>query len=267
MKRGEQKKPRKIIKEFSFGRTITFDQIRVNRADGTVQISHKGVPIPIQAAVSKTAYDRPKGEKVLLQVPSEARLDLNNAFSMHTFDWLIAVDTNTKMAGAEQISVTGALVARANLLPGFIRLERFQLRCYEYRDVAGKPENMAWREVLRGLPLEVRGQRIGLIVDSDLGQIEAYNSQSMPIYEQYYLPAYVKLIYASSDFKSEHAYNLLMSRVDAEARGILEHVIANPEDRRDLKQVEGKPFTHFRKWIKMRIPDPNHISVPPYIAE
>lgn len=262
MKRSEQKKPRKIIKEFNFGRTVNFNQIRVNHNDGTIEVSLDGVPIPIQSAISKTAYDRTKGEKVLFQVPSDARLDLNNAFSAHTFDWLIAVDTNTKTSGAEQISVTGALLARATLVPGYIKLERFELRCSEYRNVVGKPENMAWREVIRGLPLEVRGKRIGLIVDSDLGQIEAYNSQSMPIYEQYYLPTYVKLIYASADFKSEHVYNRLMSRVDAEARGVLEHVVANPDDRRDLKQMEGRPFTHFRKWVKTLIPDPNHITVP-----
>lgn len=262
MKRGDLKKPRKIIHEFSFGRTVQFDEIRVNHLDGTIQVALKGVPVPIESAVSKTAYDRAKGEKVLFQVPGGVAMDLSGAFSAHSFDWLIAVDTNTKESGAERISITGALLARAALMPGCLRLERLELKCYEFRNVVGKPENLAWREVLRGLPLEVRGKRIGLVVDSDLGQIESYNSQTLPIYENFYLPTYVKLIYASSDFKNEHAYNLLISRADAEAREILEHVISHLDDHRDLRKVEGRPFTHFRRWVRNLVPDSNHITVP-----
>jgi len=61
--------------------------------------------------------------------------------------------------------------------------------------------------MIQAAPNYNKNDKIALIVDSDLPNIELYNSYSKPIYNEFRLPYNFRLIYASSDSGKENIAN------------------------------------------------------------
>ncbi len=91
-------------------------------------------------------------------------------------------------------------------------------------NIKDKEENIAWMtaiELIQKNPVVTENLKIGIIVDSDLGNIDRYNNRESPIYGNFYLPANMHLVYASTDGGKEYAANRLISLADKESSKLL----------------------------------------------
>jgi hypothetical protein len=118
----------------------------------------------------------------------------------------------------------------------------------EFEGAVQPPERVGWQLIIEavlsaGLPLPV-----GLIVDSELGQLEAINNKTEPLCGDFVLPNGFRLIYASGERgTTEYIGNAAVAACDAAATTILNlsaltGIGFRLVDRPDL------PFRRFRCW-------------------
>jgi hypothetical protein len=144
-------------------------------------------------------------------------------------------------------------LARKTDSDGRIALSDRPVAAIELHDVVGNPERVVWRLVCGSVMAESNlrpGLRIGLVVDSSLGQLEVFNLRQCPILDDWYLPGPFTLIYASADSASECIANWLIRACDREARMLLDGIERSaPLDKRNLQPTAAdEPWTFIRNW-------------------
>lgn len=162
-------------------------------------------------------YERAKKPKFLSRTPvgADYRSINDSRYISKRYPILVGVDTNTKTIEGNIVSV--AAIAKGTF-PVSQRADGFPMKIdlIEFRRVLGIPtnqENFFWHDALARLIPEygiVPTQDIGLVVDSDLGNIDAYNKRELPYYNGEYLPAYVDMLYATADVNEPHPLNQLI---------------------------------------------------------
>jgi hypothetical protein len=82
-----------------------------------------------------------------------------------------------------------------------------------------------------------------------LGNLPTYNTRSIPIYSDFYLPQNFELIYASADKgKREYLVNALIATGEKMAKFLLKNISQNKVTDKGLNKVNNEPYTHFRFW-------------------
>jgi hypothetical protein len=179
---------------------------------------------------SERSYDRAKGPKVTSRIPQAGEaLSFDEAPALaRNFDVLCAVDTNTRVIGERRVSVVGVVLIKRNTLPtprGLQTEWRFDAPfCMEYVDLIPPAENFGWmaaQEEMLKRGLIKTSQRVGVIVDSDLGNIKAYNERSKPVDCGELLPSHLTLIYATADADKDRVVNYALGIADAIATQVL----------------------------------------------
>lgn len=204
--------------------TITFD------SEGRVTI-HEIDPGSIRRQI--THVRKGKDDKVLFSAPANDFSLVRGHFDelKTRFDYLLAADTNTirdrhgpaRFGGYTASACTIAVIA--DPLQSLTSEIQFQPLCsYLILDSAAeaKLEPLGWHLALSrhtNTPF-LRSQRLGLIVDSELGKHLDINSRKVPYYADYVLPSNTALIYASGD-KSEMFANQMLKYCDNIAGQVL----------------------------------------------
>ena len=177
---------------------------------------------------------------------------VNPNLALERFDLLFAVDTNT-------IQIPSGNICVACLVSGdFADFGRKVLVAWEpkqlieLRNVAGPPENVVWQLVSEDLAANPRFESlksIGIVVDSDFDLIPVYNSRTVPIIGDFFLPPKIELLYASADTGSEFVANKMLSRADRESGALLKQIVSGviPED--NLLDAVDRAFTSYRVWL------------------
>lgn len=158
------------------------------------------------------------------------------------------------------MSVTGVVTAKHMMLPAPTELAeywKFDVPfCIECIEVKTKPENFGWVAALEQLHSKgyiTTSTKVGMIVDSDLGNISAYNSRKKEVVPGTLLPANVQLIYASSDVGRENIVNKILAVADSVSSQSLAAI-----------QSGAVPFNHIRiesPWYEtMRMISPNVVD-------
>lgn len=118
--------------------------------------------------------------------------------NLSRFGYLVAIDTNSQEYNGYTVCLGIAfyLIKHRNGdweiidFPDFIPLHTQK----------EKMENINWPKLIEHIQAHAKysgKQKIGLVVDSDLVNLEAYNSRIKPIIDTFYLPENFELIYAS----------------------------------------------------------------------
>jgi hypothetical protein len=166
------------------------------------------------------------------------------------YDHLIAVDTNTNSVNGSTVSITAAYhLIPEKLEQGYAQCRAAVIVLLELWNVVEKPENMGWYQVLTAIeahPTEFTGQ-IGLIVDSDLGEHQAFNSREKPIFGDYYLPENVTIIYGSDKGGAEHLSTKMIKYCHDLASDLYKSQNLQLNTTGLHKGVEGL-YTHIRQW-------------------
>lgn len=167
-----------------------------------------------------------------------------------SYDHLIAVDTNTHFAGGSTVSVTAAyhLIPEAQI-EGGVHCRATVLALVELWNVVEKPENLGWWQILQAIfkrPQDYPG-KIGLIVDSDLGNHKAFNAREMPIYSDYFLPENVTILYGSDRGGAEHLSTKMIKYCHDLASDLYKNQPLMLSSANLHEGIEGF-YTHIRQW-------------------
>ncbi|MHB8222677.1 MAG: hypothetical protein ACYDHV_07520, partial [Desulfurivibrionaceae bacterium] len=76
---------------------------------------------------------------------------------------------------------------------------------------------IGWMLLIKHIQSEIKYtkfNKIGIIVDSDLGNLKEYNSRNQPIFDNFLLPEKFQLIYASSDTGKDLFANKMLKYAD-----------------------------------------------------
>lgn len=200
----------------------------------SISITERGEIVfntPMEAVHAVRSYNREKKPKILSRVPqpqNSVSLDVNRIL-LRDYDVICAVDTNTRTIESRQISVVGTSLVTNKMIGG-----RDGIRtawhystpfCLEYGGLRPAPENFGWigaaatlmrRDMIRA------HDRVALVVDSDLGNIDSYNARTMPVVLDILLPEQITLVYATSDSGTECILNKAMWAADRAASLCLE---------------------------------------------
>lgn len=180
---------------------------------------------PMTNVYAETSYDRKKGPKSVFRLPQRGQsltFDIDKILR-RDFDYICAVDTNTKKVQNRPISVTAIVHVKPQNIVGPEEISQFWNidvpLAIEFQDIkVSNPENMRWLaafEQLISIGKISTNQRIGMIVDSDLGNLNDYNHQRKPVFQNFLLPPNLTLIYASADTGKDSILNQALSIADS----------------------------------------------------
>ena len=207
----------------------------------------------------RCTYDRKNGkEKVITEgLVLDGQCFINPDFPILNFEHLIAVDTNTTMIDGEKVSIAAVAYSKQLDKTGEeVALSVPQLvSSYEYRNIEGNEERLVWKEIIEAMERadQYKAGKVALIVDSDLGNHSKYNQRELPIYDDFFLPERVTLLYGSADTGMEIMANRMIRFCDKRAAYIM-NALKNGFDAGEDGKVEGRPYSHFRQWF----PDHEH---------
>ncbi|MGC3975386.1 MAG: SEC-C metal-binding domain-containing protein [Nitrospira sp.] len=187
--------------------------------------------LPIINTYAQNAYEKhgSKGQKIINKVPlrSDSLQFYSDQSILESFDLLFAIDTNTREIEGVRRSVGAFLYCEIDKAT-----KKFKWHFPFAVDFTheNKPENFSWKilidHVLDDPELSIL-PRIGIVVDSDLGQINLYNEGALPIWGNVMLPLNVILIYASTDTGKDYVINRLIGESDKTATALLDHIEQN----------------------------------------
>ena len=203
----------------------------------------------------ETSYDRErKSPKILNKTPTKClNIEFTPSAALKQFDYLVAIDTNTKTFRGERVSVTAVNKGELNWLGqtnGLRPAIRSNLGfCFEFMEIEDHFEQVGWFWAIGELMQESRFQEsknIGVLVDSTLDNLAGYNERTIPIYSNFYLPSNMTLIYATSDAGGEYMVNWLLRTADSAAGEVLRS-LERGQIPMNKSKVNGFPFKGIRK--------------------
>lgn len=168
-----------------------------------------------------------KDDKVLYSAPADdfsMSLDLVSELKAR-FDYLMAVDTNTlnDIHQGYRVSACSIYAVKDHLssLSDESHYGHHATFLILNTDHQAKSEPIGWHlAITRSLNPLVQRQRIGVIVDSELGKHIDINAGREPYYATSNLPPNLKFLYASSDGSATFA-NAMIRSCDATAKAVL----------------------------------------------
>lgn len=184
----------------------------------------------VHDAATQTQRDerrKTKDGKVVNKIPPSGdriRFSTTNA-AFDEYDFIFAVDTNTRSILGRIVSVSTIVIGHAQRnSDSSYSVASSSPFSIEISDAKFNPEKVGW--VLAIGELTARGivtnqERIGMIVDSSLGDHNEINLRSQPIIEGLYLPDRYMLLYASSD-TGDSIPNKLIRAADKHSSDILD---------------------------------------------
>jgi len=225
------KKQRTTVVEGYFSEPTAINNMRFNILDGSVGFFLNDERKPTSTAISTLSYEGENRKKILSQIPSEgsgtkAYVDAN----LPQYDNIVAIDTNYKSIGKEQVCVVAAVAASPSMHPGKVRLRVTKCLAIEFWNPITLPERIGWRLAMGAImdtEEYVNGESFGVIVDSELGNISSFNKRESEILHQFNLPDRMTMIYGSSDKKTDSAINGLMHLTDKTSNAIHKQISSN----------------------------------------
>lgn len=230
-------------------------------ADGTVRIvSDDGQAIEPQSVDVAVLYQRESGkDKIITRGPgAPGAMSIDGNRIVLPYASVVAVDTNTRRIRGARVSCT-AIVRVVREPDG--SFEYIPIAAVEFHDATASPERLGWHYAIRTLeesfprPPEMarpprNGERRGvaLVVDSELGALDAINRRAAPYFAEFLLPPDITMVYASSDAGSEeHIANRAIATCDKFASHILRDIEAN-ESEEGFEVEPSLPFRRFRRF-------------------
>ncbi|NOR70228.1 MAG: hypothetical protein GQ532_11160 [Methylomarinum sp.] len=125
----------------------------------------------------QTGYERKKGAKVLNRTNLQKEQLISNANeALLKYDAIYAIDTNTVIISDEYFSISCIVLCNLTRTQTDIQAQYVTIQCLEFRGIAEKQENIAWVKAIQMItassaPIYCPSKSIGLVVDSDLGNI------------------------------------------------------------------------------------------------
>lgn len=212
-----------------------------------------GVPYPQSSFDSAMTYTGEHKTRVVTQAIGLEKGETSVGAWTKNFDVVYAADTNTKPihGGKHKFSigcVFKGIISQTHDNGGTISLEPYAIYGWIWSG-EHKIEQETWVKAIQKIQSEEPdNKQIGFVVDSDLGNLEAYCTRSIPLLKDFYLPSNFTLIYASADHSDEWP-NQMIKRCDKLAGADLEKNLSVVEKLDESMLPQGELL-----FIKVQIP-------------
>lgn len=208
--------------------------------------------IPISITIGDS-YTRESGKtKILNQIrTNNDQINLNPNANLDNFDWLFAIDTNTKEYNDFKLSISCSAFLKIELEEPELNKETANQKwaakvtmqaAFIFRNPTVNPEVVGWQELInriRQSPEFKDTLKIGIIVDSELEALSQFNRREQPIIGDHFLLEKFELIYASSDVGPEYPHNKLIRICDNTANNIWDYLLKHPDVINDIEKLEN----------------------------
>lgn len=206
--------------------------IRWNKDEKSIELINSEGQISKKNLVSiGESYARSgKSPKILRQVPNRLGGVIKSGPESIHFDRYIGIDTSYEKWGQNLICSTACLTIEQKIdhINGLSKGETLKGTCYPRLVFLCKPgtnpERYGWKKYIESF---ANGKDFnpeftyGIIVDSELGLLPKINAGEEPVFENYFLPDNLLLIYASADTGENYFYNKLIRATDRVAASAL----------------------------------------------
>ena len=184
---------------------------------------------------SQVSYERVSGkDKILASVPASSDLPAFDLLAQlkGQASYLVAIDTNTRDVCGRRISVSMACAVPGRLTDHRDPIPFDPLCAYAIFDAAShtNPERIGWHLLLRHhIALAKLGisDRVGVVVDSELGLLPKMNSRMHNYYADHVLPANVVMLYGTSDAGDDSLVNAMIRYCDKYSSLLLDRLTDN----------------------------------------
>lgn len=223
------KNPRNILLNFSVNPgselSFTFDEV-LQSLQVNVKNPMKDIK-PTEVIVS-TYYERPKKIKVLNEIAHKiSDFHINLDESLHKYNVILGIDTSYKILDGVKKCVS--CVFNLRIYKDQPIISSVVAYVFNLDENSENPERYAWKlliEQLLSSKTYSPTYKFGIVTDSELGNLQKYNSREKNIIDDFTLPKNFELIYASAERGgNEYLVNSLIKYTDREAAKLLDQFI------------------------------------------
>lgn len=227
---GHTKKPRDTTIHIELREDVKFSW---NEKEKAIELLNSEGQVSKKHIVSiSEGYEREgKTSKVLRQVHNRPGGTIKFGSEPIYFDRYIGIDTSYREWGDNFICATACLAIEQTIdhKNGLRKGDTLDGMCYPrlvfWCKRGTNPERYGWKKFIEEIGREEDFNSectYGIIVDSELGLLPKINAREEPVFENYFLPPNVSLIYGSADTGEDYFYNKLIKATDRVAGSALE---------------------------------------------
>lgn len=174
-------------------------------------------------------YERNSGKlKVVSSIPSDGKTSFTAKRAFFAYDWVIAVDTNTRMLFGKRCGVCVSYFTPKPLAKCDSEVPFICLAAYLIVGIRAEvnPEQIGWHLMITKHLNSSRTpeQRIAMVVDSELGSHREINDRKKGYYMNNMLPAQISMVYASSDADNETLGGMMIGMCDRMATKVFDQL-------------------------------------------
>lgn len=218
------------------------ENILISYNKGQIIISNEtGVPYDLGPQSMTRYYNGERKQRIVAKATNLDFVTDQVGSWPENFDFIFAMDTNT-----HPHKLDGFLCSAAAIYYGDIqRISDYErnMICKPfmvidwYHSEETKIETVTWMEVIEKLQEAIpNDKKVGIVIDSELGNLEGYNNRTTPIFEQWFLPENYTFMYATADASDEWC-NKMIKQCDKTASQRLKEIIKSPK----MKNNSSKP--------------------------
>jgi len=221
-----KRKPRFVTIEVNFKNGPYPDTLTVKSINDNVEFKDNKETIVPKSSSVEWSYARTNKDKTIRKYPtktSDIRLDPN--YSLMNSDTIYVIDTNTDYKSNLSVSCILRGKPKYDVNGTKVGIQFLSLPYLIVKKELKYPERSAWCQLIENT-ISISDGATLLIVDSDLNNLELYNSREKPILGKCYLPKNVTILYASADVGKENIVNKVMSQTDKAASRMSKRILS-----------------------------------------
>lgn len=206
---------------------ITYDKGQFTLSD------ENGIPYDLGPQTVVRSYEGERKERIVAKATNLDFVTDQVGSWPENFDYVFAMDTNTHPQKCDDFfcSVAAVYYGEVRKVNDYER----NMTCRPYMVIdwyhpwSMKIETVTWMEVVKKLQEIIpASKKVGIVIDSELGNLEGYNNRTIPVFGQWYLPENYTFIYATADVADEWC-NKIIKQCDKSASQRLKEVIVSPK--------------------------------------
>lgn len=201
---------------------------------GQFIISNKdGIPYDLGPQSMTRSYRGENKQRIIAQATSLDFVTDHVGSWTENFDFVFAMDTNTHPQKCDDFFCSAAAIyygdiQKVNEYERNMTCRPFMIIDW-YHSWQMKIEPVTWMEAIKKLQEIIPSdKKVGIVIDSELGNLEGYNNRTIPIFGQWFLPDNYTFMYATADANDEWC-NKMIKQCDKTATQRLKEIIASPK--------------------------------------
>ena len=197
----------------------------------------KGIPYDVGTHSMIRFYQGEKKQRIVAQATNLKFVTDQVGSWPENFDYIFAMDTNTHPEKCEDFYCSAAAIYYGDIQKLSDYERNMTCRPFMvidwYHSWEMKIEPVTWMEAIKKLQEIIpKDKLVGIVIDSELENLEGYNNRTTPIFGEWFLPENYTFMYATADTNDEWC-NKMIKQCDKAATQRLKDMVVNPKMRKN----------------------------------